>query len=163
VDRLRDTYHCAIVLVHHARKNESGPMQTMGLGSVNFSGWGDVLVYTNNKRKDGNVTFADLEMEGKGLTESKLEIVVDTEADPVVSIRQKGGGAFELVKRLITEKPGINQKELMKKSRMDYKKLRKILDKGMEEGYWAEKQGKGEGHSLGYYPEHFKISSEISG
>lgn len=164
LDQLRDTYHCAIVLVHHARKNESGPMQAMGLGSVNFGAWPEVLVYTNNKRKVGNTSVADLEMEGKDVMESNLEIVVDTEANPVVSVRQKGEDDFALLQSLIAEKPGINQKELIEKSGMNEKKVRTILEEGEEKGYWTKKKGKGEGHSLSYYPaaaqQHFKTSPD---
>jgi hypothetical protein len=152
LDRLRDTYHCATVLVHHARKNESGPMQAMGLGSVNFGAWPEVLVYTTNKRKVGNISVADLEMEGKDVMESNLEIVVDTEANPVVSVRQKGGGSIALLQRLIAENPGINQRTLGEKSGMEDRKLRATLKEGVKKEYWVEKKGKGEGNSRAYYP-----------
>ena len=92
LDNLRDEYGCSIVLVHHARKNnESAAIQTMALGSVNITAWPEVLVYTSAKRKMGNATVADLQLEGKDLFPDGLEIVVDSESDPVVRIQPKAG------------------------------------------------------------------------
>lgn len=91
LDRLRDTFHCAIVLVHHARKTESSAIQSMALGSVNLTAWGDVLIYTNGKRQVGNASVADLQIETKSSlpAESELEIFVDSEFEPMVRVQAK--------------------------------------------------------------------------
>jgi RecA-family ATPase len=154
LDQLRDTYGCATVLVHHARKTESSAMQAMALGSVNLTGWGDVLVYTLNKHQLGEASIADLQIETKStLAEQALEIVVDLESEPVVRVRVKGGDEVGLVQKLITDKPGIEQKQLRETSHIDDKRLRKILNEGDERGLWHVEKGKGKGRHLAYYPE----------
>ena len=56
LDKLRDKYGCAIVLVHHAKKGETPEIQTKALGSVNLTAWADVLIFrpeTKIGQRDG--------------------------------------------------------------------------------------------------------------
>jgi AAA domain-containing protein len=153
LDTLRDTYGCAIVLIHHARKNnESAAIQTMALGSVNITAWPEVLIYTSNKRKVGSATVAALQLEGKDPLPDGLEIVVDSESDPVVRVQAKAGNEVKLIQAMIKETPGLLQTELQKKARIPEKRLRKILKDGVEQGLWEEKRGEGEGHRFAYFP-----------
>lgn len=154
LDHLRDIHHCAILLVHHARKNNSSDVQAMALGSVNLTAWADVLVYTTGKRSTGRASVADLQIETKSslLEESGLEIVVDSESDPVVRVRAKGSDEFKLVQSLIEERPGLEQRQIREKSRLSDKRLRVVLKAGVERGLWREERGKGAGNRLAYFP-----------
>lgn len=159
LDRLRDTYHCAIVLTHHAKKAESAAMQAMALGSVNLTAWADVLVYTSGKRQIGSTSVAGLQIETKSSLpeESELEIIVDSESEPVVCVQAKGGNKVEQLRKLIAKTPGILQTLLQEKSGIPIKLLRKTLKDGAERGFWKEDRGKGEGNRLTYYlPERTK-------
>ena len=59
LDKFRDTYGCAVLLVHHAKKGETAEMQTKALGSINLTAWADVLLYVS-----GNVKLAQHPCQG---------------------------------------------------------------------------------------------------
>ena len=143
LDKLRDTYGCAIVLVHHARKGESAEMQTRALGSVNLTAWADVLIYTSGKHRLGTASVANLQIETKSafFEETDLELAVDSEAWPMVQVLKKGHVEIRFLEEIISDCPGINQKELEQKSKIPEKHLRKLLRNGEEQGIWYSKRG----------------------
>jgi hypothetical protein len=88
LDTLRDTYGCAVLLVHHAKKGETSEIQSRALGSVNLTAWADVLIYTGGKQHVGTASVADIYIESKTvmLDKDQLRIVVDSAAVPMVRI-----------------------------------------------------------------------------
>lgn len=143
LDKLRDTYGCAIVLVHHARKGDSSEIQTRALGSINLTAWADVLIYTGGKHRVGTASVANVQIETKSafLEETDLELVVDSEASPMVQVLKKGDLEISLVEQLISDHPGLNQKELEQKSGFPEKRLRKLLRDGEARKIWYFRQG----------------------
>ena len=152
LDKLRDIYGCAIVLVHHARKGESAEIQSRALGSVNLTAWADVLIYTGGKHRVGTASIADLEIETKSafLEKTDLDLVVDSEAWPMVQVLQKGKFESMLLQGLIRSSPGLNQTDLERESGIPEKQLRKLLQVGEAEGSWAPQHG--DRKTIRYFP-----------
>jgi hypothetical protein len=94
LDSIRDTYKCAVLLVHHSKKARTGEMQTHAMGSTNLAAWGDVLLQVKNKEVCGSTTTAELEIEAKSeVTPEPVSIVLDPMARPMLVARTSCGGS----------------------------------------------------------------------
>lgn len=94
LDSIRDTYKCAVLLVHHSKKARTGEMQTHAMGSTNLAAWGDVLLQVRNKEVCGSTTTAELEIEAKSeVTPEPVSIVLDPNGRPMLDARTSSGGS----------------------------------------------------------------------
>jgi len=143
IDSLRDDFGCAIVLVHHARKAETNDIRSRALGSVNLTGWGDVLLFTEGKRQVGESSVADLFIESKITmhTEEHLVITVNSDEMPVVQVWSKNHFHLDLLRNVIGETPGLNQEKVIERSGLSEKLCRTLLKEGLEKGLWVTKKG----------------------
>jgi len=153
IDKLRDTYGCAVLLVHHAKKGETSEMQTKALGSINLTAWADVLLYVSGKRQIGRASVSRLQIESKATTipENDLILRVDGNELPMVSVLSEFKFELDPVVALVTREPGLNQKELQQKLGYPENKLRQLLKRAKREGVLREKRGRGK--TLCYFPQ----------
>ena len=94
LDSIRDTYKCAVLLVHHSKKARTGEMQTHAMGSTNLAAWADVLLQVRNKEVCGSTTTAELEIEAKSeVTPEPVSIVLDPNGRPMLVARTSCGGS----------------------------------------------------------------------
>ncbi|MBZ5672583.1 MAG: AAA family ATPase [Acidobacteriia bacterium] len=145
LDEIRDLDKCAIVLVHHANKNELTQISAKGLGSVNWTAWPDALLYFSNKRRIGSTSVGDLQIETKSAIsdEDELEISVDSEREPMVAVHEKGAAQFETVRDLLRDGKKLPQGQLIKKVGLPEKAGRKLLEKWAEKGWLTVQRGEG--------------------
>lgn len=104
LDRIRDTYRCAVLLVHHSKKARTGEMQTHALGSTNLAAWGDVLAQVKAKESQGTVTSVELEIEAKSeATPEPLTVHLDVGASPAMwATTGSGGGDYHRARRALS-------------------------------------------------------------
>ncbi len=96
LDEFRDKYGCAIVLVHHARKDTKGAMQTHALGSTYLAAWADVLIQITNKQTQGDSISVELEIESKSGSEpDPVRVVFNPNGSPIL-VAEAGGRDNEL-------------------------------------------------------------------
>ncbi len=96
LDKFRDECGCAIVLVHHARKDSKGAMQIHALGSTNLAAWPDVLVKVANKQIQGGLISVELEIESKsGSVPDPVRVVFNPNGSPIL-VAESGGRDSEL-------------------------------------------------------------------
>ena len=144
LDTLRDKYWCAIVLVHHAKKGETPEIQTKALGSINLTGWPDVLIFLHGKRRVGGGTVSNLRIDSKAAIgeDRQLVVRVDGTRFPMVRVLDQERCDIDVLRACIRQNPGLNQKELMAKSGFGEKKLRPLLKRAIELGLLREEHGK---------------------
>lgn len=104
LDRIRDSYRCAVLLVHHSKKARTGEMQTHALGSTNLATWGDVLAQVKAKESQGTVTSVELEIEAKSeATPEPLTVHLDVGASPAMwATTGSGGGDYHRARRTLS-------------------------------------------------------------
>ncbi len=144
LDKLRDKYGCAIVLVHHAKKGETPEIQTKALGSVNLTAWADVLIFLSGKRKLGKGTVSNIHLDSKAAIGEDRELVVrvDETKNPMVRVLDQERCDIDVLRSCARQRPGLNQKELMAKSGFGEKKLRPLIQRAIELGLLREEHGK---------------------
>jgi hypothetical protein len=162
LDSIRDRYGCAILLIHHAKKGETSTMQANALGSINLTAWPDVLIYITGKRRLGTASIAEVRIESKAATldEDKLTIMVDSENYPMVRVGREGDLEMEYLVSVVSEHPGMNQKQLEQLSHVPEKKLRELLKQAVEDGLLRSEPGNRK--ELLYYPVEKKKASEAA-
>ena len=144
LDTLRDKYGSAIVLVHHAKKGETPEIQTKALGSINLTGWAEVLMYLCGKQRLGNGSVSNLHIDSKAASRSERQLVirVDETRFPMVRVLDQERCDIDVLRQCVRGKPGLNQKELMAKSGFGEKKLRPLIQRAIELGLLQEEPGK---------------------
>jgi len=145
IDKFRDMYGCAVLLVHHAKKGETSEMQTKALGSINLTAWADVLLYVSGKRQIGRASVSRLQIESKATTipQNDLLLRVDGNELPMVSVLHESKFELDPVLALLIREPGLNQKELQQNLGYPEKKLRQVLGRAKQQGVVREKRGRG--------------------
>jgi hypothetical protein len=143
MDKIRDEWDCATVMVHHARKGESPEIQTRALGSVNLTAWADVLVFLTGKRQLGAGSVSDIAIDSKGdvASEKSLVIRVDETRVPMVRVLDQERCDIGVLRACVRKNPGLNQKELIAASGFGEKKLCPLLKAAIEKGLLCVKRG----------------------
>jgi AAA domain len=145
IDKFRDMYGCAVLMVHHAKKGETSEIQTKALGSINLTAWADTLLFVSGKRLVGNASVSKLQIESKAAINPQKDLIlrVDEDESPMVSVLQESKFELGPIVALITREPGLNQTELQQKLKYPENKLRGILKKAVQEGTLRQKRGSG--------------------
>lgn len=152
LDDLRDNEGCAILLVHHSKKAETNEISAMALGSINLTAWADVLIYCKRKRRMGQASVADLQIESKAgfSDDQRLIVKVDSEAYPMVSVIEEHQGEIDVIVSCISQNPGLNQQELISQTGIAEKGLRVLLRSAVDEGLIQAERGNRK--TLQYFP-----------
>jgi len=98
VDIFREKYGVTLWIVHHANKKEGMEIETRAAGSINLTGWGDVLIFFRGKReskKEGS-TECDIEITTKDETFEDLKVVLQDDAEPLLRVERVKEGNLEL-------------------------------------------------------------------
>jgi hypothetical protein len=143
LDKLRDKWNCAVVLVHHARKGESAEIQTKALGSVNVAAWADVLVFLSGKRRVGEGTVSNLNIDSKAAAsvEENLVLRVDETKTPMVRVLDQERCEIGVLRACVRKHPGLSQEQLIKASGIGEKKFRPLVEKAIQRGLLDVKHG----------------------
>ena len=151
LDKFRDKWNCAVVLVHHARKGESAEVQTKALGSVNIAAWADVLLFLSGKQRVGQGSVSKLHIDSKASTSPEEDLVlrVDETKSPMVRVLDQKQCDISALRSCVRKRPGINQTQLIAASGFGEKKLCPLLKAAIEKGLLCVKRGNRK--SLNYF------------
>lgn len=128
LDEFRDEYGCAIVLVHHARKDTKGAMQTHALGSTYLAAWADVLIQITNKQTQGDSISVELEIESKSGSEpDPIRVVFNPNGSPIL-VAEAGGRDSEIERARAALEEKWTVKELTAVLGVSAAKAQRLID-----------------------------------
>ena len=101
VDGLRDKHHLAVWIVHHSNKNAEAGMMTRALGSINLTGWAEVLLHFKDKQQSGGTTTCKLEIETKDqVIDGELKVILEDEEQPMLRVEKAKSADDKLQKAM---------------------------------------------------------------
>ncbi len=128
LDEFRDEHGCAIVLVHHSRKDTKGGMQTHALGSTYLAAWADVLIQITNKQTQGDSISVELEIESKSGSEpDPVRVVFNPNGSPIL-VAKSGGRDSEIERARAALEEKWTVKELTTVLGVSAAKAQRLID-----------------------------------
>ena len=135
VDALRDKYRLAVWIVHHSNKNAEAAMMTRALGSINLTGWAEVLLHFKEKQQSGSTTTCKLEIETKDQAiDYELKVILDDQEYPMLQVEKAKSAEDKLQKAMSKLKHEWTVKDLAKTISLKYAGAYKILQDWRREG-----------------------------
>lgn len=151
VDALRDKYHLAIWFVHHSNKNVEAGMMTRALGSINLTGWAEVLLHFKDKKQLGGTTSCRLEIETKDqVIDGELKVILDDEECPILRVEKAKSAESKLQKAMSRLKHNWTVKDLAKTIDLKYAGAYKILKDWLRDGIAILVKQGSKGHRARY-------------
>lgn len=150
IDGLRDKYATAVWIVHHSRKAESDIM-TGALGSINVTGWPEVVLHFKNKHVLGHTTICNLEIDTKEQAiETEFRVVLDDEEEPMLRVEEAKPAQEKLEKAVAQLGPMWTVEELAEALDLKHAGAYKTLQQWIEKGIAVEVQSGSKGHPARY-------------
>jgi hypothetical protein len=151
VDALRDKYHLAIWFVHHSNKNVEAGMMTRALGSINLTGWAEVLLHFKDKKQLGGTTSCRLEIETKDqVIDGELKVILDDEDCPMLRVEKAKSAEGKLQKAISQLNHKWTVDDLATKIELTYDGAYKVLRGWLREGIAVLVKKGSKGHRARY-------------
>jgi hypothetical protein len=151
VDALRDRYGMAVWVVHHSNKNVEAGMMTRALGSINLTGWAEVLLHFKDKQQSGSTATCKLEIETKDqVIDSELKVILDDEALPMLRVEKAKSAEDKLQKAMSELKDEWTVEDLAKTIDLKYGGAYKVLQDWRQEGIAVRVKKGSKGHRARY-------------
>jgi hypothetical protein len=151
VDSLRDKYRLAVWIVHHSNKNVEAGMMTRALGSMNLTGWAEVLLHFKDKEQSGNTATCKLEIETKDqVIDGELKVILDDDEQPMLRVEKAKSAADKLQKATSQLNHKWTVDDLAQTIDLKYAGAYKILQDWLREGIAVLVKKGSKGHRARY-------------
>lgn len=134
LDGIRARHNCAILLVHHSRKDMTSDVQTAALGSTNIAAWADTLIQFRSKRTTtDNTATVELEIETKFGASSTETLVFDPNGKPMLRV-QAGASSEEIARVRASLKAEWTLKDLQNELRCSESTASRRVNSWLKDG-----------------------------